>query len=218
MSSCWELPDAGWVKLNVHAVYYRQALPNGNHSGLGAVLRDHEGEILCMVSGSIQNVNPPANEFLSMCLGLRCAFYKGKHNVILETEHEDAYKEWENWKWFVDDRHRSVVDRLNQRKKDKRLKLEVSIVGTSKNMLARYLTEDGARNRTAPVMFRRNFGRVRELWHLDLGLGSVEEGYDIVEGEDYIQQQQLAVGLEGIGDHAMENAKDTGSTALGVAG
>lgn len=89
----WELPEAGCVKLNVHAVHYNQRLSNGNRSGLGAVLRDHEGDILLMVSGPIQNVNPRQNELLSMCLGLRLAFYKGKCNVILETEHEEVYNE-----------------------------------------------------------------------------------------------------------------------------
>lgn len=214
----WELPDFGWVKLNVHAVYYNQPLANGNRSGVGAVLRDHEGEILLMVSGSIPRVNPRANELLSMSLGLRCAYYKDKHNVVLETEHEDAYNEWENWKWFVDDRHRSVVDQLNQRKKDKRLKLQVSIVRESQNMLARYLAEDGALNRTAPVLFRRNFGRVRELWHLDMGLGWVGEGFDLVEEDQYLQQQQLVVGLEGMGEHDNEHAEDSGSAAVVAAG
>lgn len=138
----------GWVKVNVHGVHYNKPLPNGNRTGLGVVLRDHDGEVLLMVSSSIKNVNPRANELLSMSLGLRLAYYKGKHSVVLETEHEEAHKEWDNSKWLVDARHRSVVEQLNHMKADRRLKLEVSIVGQTKNMMACFLAEDGATHMT----------------------------------------------------------------------
>lgn len=56
---------------------------------------------------------------------------------------------------------------------------------------------------------------MRELWHLDLGLGLVAEGYDILEEDEYIRQQVLDV--EGMGEHLMDNAEETGSAALGQA-
>lgn len=52
---------------------------------------------------------------------------------------------------------------------------------------------------------------------MDLGLGYVGDGFDIVEEEDYLQEQQLLVGAEGMSDHLMENADDLVSAA-GVPG
>lgn len=53
-----------------------------------------------------------------------------------------------------------------------------------KNQLARYLAKEGAINRTLPVMFMKPFGRVRDLWHRDMGLGTTEFGFDLVTEEE----------------------------------
>lgn len=185
----WELPEEGVVKANVHAVFYNSPLPNGNNSGVGVVIRNSEADILAMVSGSIQNVNKRANELWSMLYGLRCCLYARKHNVILETECGEAVQEWKGWKSFVDPRHRDLIKSLNKRVSDKRLLLEISVVDDSVNQLARYLAEDGAANRTLPVWIKQPFGRVREIWHLDMGLGTTCNGFDLVTEEEYMKME-----------------------------
>lgn len=52
MEKKWELPKRGYIKINVHEVHYDAVLPNGNNSGIGVVLRDEEGDVLCMLSGT----------------------------------------------------------------------------------------------------------------------------------------------------------------------
>ena len=125
-----------------------------------------------MVSGSIQIINKRIIELWSMLMGLRCCLYAGKHKVILETEFGDAVREWEGWRNFIDPTHAELIRSLVHRTDDERLKLEICVVKQSRNQLARYLAEDGAVNRTMPVIFTHPFGRVRDLWHRDLGLGT----------------------------------------------
>ncbi|KAL1819308.1 hypothetical protein ACET3Z_014177 [Daucus carota] len=195
----WELPKKGFVKVNVFGIYCNQQLPNGNMSGLGIVVRDSNGDILLMVSGSLKIINKRVNELWALLMGLRCCFYVNKHKVILETEHVEAVTEWNSWRTFIDPSYYDVIKSLVKRTTDKRLNLEVSVVDESKNKLARYLAKDGALNRTAPVLFFKPFGRVRELWHIDMGLGTTEFGFDLVTEEEYRKIQE-GDSNEGIGD------------------
>lgn len=60
----------------------------------------------------------------------------------------------------------------------------------SQNLLARYLAEDGAATKTRTVCVYRLFGRVSELWHLDMGLGFVGDGFMVIDEDEYPAQQQ----------------------------
>ncbi|KAK1360716.1 DUF223 domain-containing protein [Heracleum sosnowskyi] len=50
------------------------------------------------------------------------------------------------------------------------------------------------------VVFRRPFGIVKQIWHLDMGLGLVTEEFDLVEEEDYLNQQPQEIEDENEGD------------------
>ncbi|KAK1393452.1 hypothetical protein POM88_012508 [Heracleum sosnowskyi] len=50
------------------------------------------------------------------------------------------------------------------------------------------------------VVFRRGFGRVRELWRLDMGLGHLDERFQAVEENVAIVQQVVEEEVEGMGD------------------
>ncbi|KAL8131728.1 hypothetical protein AgCh_007597 [Apium graveolens] len=117
--------------------------------------------------------------------GNRGCLYVRKHKVILETEHVEAVAEWEIWSSFIDPRYSDVIRSLVKRMTDKRLKLHVSVVNESKNQLARFLAKDGALNRTLPVIMARPFGRVKEILHRDMGLGTTEMGFDLVTEDQY---------------------------------
>ncbi|KAL8128290.1 hypothetical protein AgCh_015029 [Apium graveolens] len=52
MESQWRMPEKGWVKLNVHGYYTPEALTNGNKTGVGAVLRNDQGKIVKMLTGT----------------------------------------------------------------------------------------------------------------------------------------------------------------------
>lgn len=62
MERSWSFPANGFIKINVHAFTLDHALPNGNDSGMGIVLRDDRGVIIRMYSGTIRNLTPRANE------------------------------------------------------------------------------------------------------------------------------------------------------------
>lgn len=83
------------------------------------------------------------------------------------------------------DPNAGLIQQLEQRKKDPRLVLRINVVSQNENRLARWLAEDGAQNRTRMVLFRRLFGRVKELWMLDLGLGPIAGDFQVVSEEEY---------------------------------
>lgn len=190
MQRGWSFPPVNHVKVNVHALSLRERLANGNDSGLGVVIRDHTGAILKMYSGSIQNRTRIGNELWSFVIGLRGAFFEEENLVILETDNADAVKEWEDWRWFLDPNHTGLIQQLEQRRRDPNLRLEVRVVSASENRLARWLAQDGAVNRTKVVLYRRLFGRVRELWMLDMGLGPNFGDFQVM-GEDEYEMMEM---------------------------
>lgn len=126
----------------------------------------------------------------STLIGMRCAYYQNIHNIELETESFDAVREWDDWCWHHDPNNERLIQQLEQRKKDKRLNLKVNVISETQNAMARFLATDGAQNRNRLVVFKRPFGRISELWHLDLGLGRLDDDFGLIDEEDYLQQQQ----------------------------
>lgn len=57
------------------------------------------------------------------------------------------------------------------------------------NRLARFLAEDGAATRTRAVRVYSAFGRVSELWHLDMGLGLVADQFMVIDEDEYLALQ-----------------------------
>ena len=159
----WDFPSIGFVKINVHTVYYDAPLPNGNTTGVGVVIRDEDGVILAMITGTLGNLYRRVNELWAMVLELQLAFKIGRNRLELETESREALRDWDDWRWFVDHRHRGVIGQLNQRLKDRNLILRKRQIRASQNNLARYLAENGAETKFRAVRMYRTFGRVSEL-------------------------------------------------------
>lgn len=149
------------------------------------VLKDHRGAILKMYSGSIQDRTKIENKLWSFVIGPRGAFFEYKNLVILKTDNEEGVKEWENWKWFLDPNHAGLIRQLEQRKKDPSLVLQVRVVSEADNGLARWLAYDGAVNKTRIVLYRRLFGRVKELWMLEMGLDPIHDNFQVLSEEEY---------------------------------
>ncbi|WOH11180.1 hypothetical protein DCAR_0830659 [Daucus carota subsp. sativus] len=203
----------------MHAVFFNPPLPNGNTTGIGVVVRDEDGVIVAMISGTMGHINPRANELWSFMLGFQLAFKLRRRRIELETEAAEALREWDDWRWFVDPRHTSLVPQLNRRVRLGRLVLRKRTVDASQNALARYLAEDGAATRFAPVRIYEPFGRVSELWHLDMGLGLVAGNFMVVDEEDYeAQQAQLQQQQEWMMNEAEEAEAEGGNSAGSVAG
>lgn len=90
----WTLPKKGFIKANVHAIYYEDPLPNGNSSGIRVVFRDDRGTILKMYAGTMHIEGRRLNEFYAMIYALRKAFFLEFNKLELDTDHQGAYWEW----------------------------------------------------------------------------------------------------------------------------
>lgn len=142
MVKTWDYPKKGYVKINVHALTLPHTLPNGNNSGIGIVIRDDEGKLVKIVYGSIRNLTVRGCELWAMLAGLRSDFLSNKKKIELESDNDEAVREWLGSNWFIDDNHSELIEQLNQRKKDPNLKLDVREIDPSQNRLARYLAFD----------------------------------------------------------------------------
>ncbi|WOG92490.1 hypothetical protein DCAR_0311759 [Daucus carota subsp. sativus] len=138
-----------------------------------------------MVSGTIRNLTERANELWALLAGLKMAFLEGEEKVELESDNAGAVKEWEQWMWDYDRNHENVIQQLNQRKTDPNLSLVVRSMEPSQNALARYLAHMGSLQRTRLVIIRRLFGEVKELWSLDMGLGTTKGNFEAMSEEEY---------------------------------
>lgn len=87
----WVMPNKGVIKCNVHAFFSEEPLENGNHSGIGVIFRNSKGMILWMLAGSLGFKDRLENEYNALLEGLKEAYYKDYTNIVLETDHQDAY-------------------------------------------------------------------------------------------------------------------------------
>lgn len=207
----WDFPSIGFVKANVHAVYYEAPLPNGNTTGVGIVIRDEDGVILAMITGTLGHLYRRSNELWAMMLGLQLAFKIGRNRLELETESREALRDWDDWRWYVDQRHAGVIQQLNQRLKDRSLVLRKKQIRASQNQLARYLAEDGAASKSSAVCMYRPFGRVSELWHLDMGLGFIGGNFQVLDEDEYLLMHEEEVEMEE--GHGEANAEEGEASA-----
>ncbi|KAK1356109.1 hypothetical protein POM88_008176 [Heracleum sosnowskyi] len=185
----WEMPPKGLIKINVAGFFSEQPLENGNVSGIGVVFRNSRGSILRMYAGSLQKMDRRINELFAMLEGMKRAFYANFPDYILETQHVDAFWEWRHSsiEGATPD-HASIVQQLNQRKGDKNFWSNVRLADPQDNVLAMYLAEFGAAHWTTIVQIKKPFGRVHELWNLDMGLGPVDPQFLAVREEDLLPE------------------------------
>lgn len=96
------MPAFGAVKVNVSSFFSQVPLPNGNRSGIGVVIRNHRGKILCLYAGSLGIEERRINELYAMLEGLISA-YLDEHDVV-ELETDNVAAEWE-WLEGIYSRH-----------------------------------------------------------------------------------------------------------------
>ena len=110
-----------------------------------------------------------------------------------------------------------MVEQLNQRVSISKLQLVKRVVAPSQNMLARYLAEDGEATKFRVVRMHMPFGRVSELWHLDMGLGFIGGNFAVVdEDEDAAMQQQQQMEVEENGQAAEAGHGEESAGSVGV--
>ncbi|KAL1831176.1 hypothetical protein ACET3Z_000827 [Daucus carota] len=150
----WTMPRTGMVKINVHGSFFVNALPNGNVTGIGVVIRNSKGKILRLLCGSLGIRNPRINEYNAMLEGCKRAYAEKREHFVLESDHLDSFWEWRNSTIEgAHPEHANIVQQLNQRSVDRNFHMEP-------------------------------FGRVFELWSLDMGLGPVDPQFIAIHEEE----------------------------------
>lgn len=181
----WVMPNKGLMKCNVHAFFSEDPFPNGNRSGIGVVFRNSKGMITWMVAGSLGYENRRNNEYNAFFEGLKEAYFKKYSKLILETDHVDAFWDWQNSTVLGGPaEHEFVLWQLNQRRADRNFMIDVRLADPEANALAAYLARHGAEHWTQMVAINEPFGRIRELWSFDMGLGRVEPRFQVILEED----------------------------------
>ena len=183
----WTMPRPGFVKINIHGCFFVNALPNGNVTEIGIVIRNSRGRIIRMLSGSLGCTNPRINEFHAMLEGCKRAYAEKMEHFVLESDHVDSFWEWRNSSLEgAHPDHADIVQQLNQRNADRNFHMEVRLCETNANALAIYVAHHGAEHYKNMVIIAQPFGRVFELWNRDMGFGSAEPQYMAVHEDDLI--------------------------------
>lgn len=199
------MPHRGMVKNNIHGCFFQNPLPNGNVSGIGVVVRNSRGKILRMLSGSLGILNRRVNEYYAYMEGCKCAFVEDWQNFYLESDQLDSHWEWRNSTVeCVHPDHQFIVQQLNQRQVDWNFNMEVTLCDANANALAAYLADYGARNFKVTAIMAQPFGRVFELWSLDMGLGSADQRFVAVH------EAELAPAVEDGDDAQAPQVEDEG--------
>lgn len=185
----WRMPRKGMVKINVHGCFYDASLPNGNVSGIGAVIRNSRGKILRMLSGSLGIQHRRINEYHAMLEGCKRAFIEDWEHFNLESDHLDSFWEWRNSTLEgVHPDHTYIVQQLNQRGADRNFQMEPTLCDPNTNELATYFAHHGAHNYKVMVIIAQPFGRIFEIWSSDMGLGPADQRYMAIHEADLVPE------------------------------
>lgn len=113
-----------------------------------------------------------------MLHGLIRAYLDEKDVVQLEADNVGAF-----WRWAdslvneVSAEHEFVTHQLKTRKDDVNLSLISRPIDEASNAMARYLARYGAENFDMTIIITHPFGRIREFWSMDMGLGPVGDQF-----------------------------------------
>ncbi|KAK1373728.1 hypothetical protein POM88_029921 [Heracleum sosnowskyi] len=177
----WSLPKEDFIKVNVHSFFSEEPLENGNTSGIEIFFRNDRGTIIRMYGGTLGIQEKRLNEFYAMLYGLRKAFFENFNLLELESNHAGAYWGWrfEHLDGVIPE-HQYVVRQINTMKADKNSIIEIEVISEESNRLATYLAEHGARTWDRMVELEAPFGRVKEIWYNDMGLGPIGPQFETV--------------------------------------
>ena len=149
------------------------------------VIRNSKGKILRLLCGSLGIRNPRINEYHALLEGCKRAYAEKREHFVLESDHLDSFWEWRNSTIEgAHPEHANIVQQLNQRSVDRNFHMEVTLCDPSANALATYLAQYGAENFKTMVIMAQPFGRVFELWSLDMGLGPVDPQFIAIHEEE----------------------------------
>ncbi|KAK1378627.1 hypothetical protein POM88_025371 [Heracleum sosnowskyi] len=134
-----------------------------------------------MYAGTLGIQERRLNEFYAMLYGLRKAFFENFNILELESDHAGAYWGWrfEPLKGVILE-HQYAVRQINTRKADKNSIIEIEVISDESNRLATYLAEHGARTWDRMVELEAPFGRFKEIWYNDTGLGPIGPQFETV--------------------------------------
>lgn len=144
------------------------------------------------------------NELYAMLQGLIRA-YLDEHEIIeLETDNVGTFSEWsDSMINGVPLEHEFVTMQFNTRKLDENQVLVSRPIDESSNALARYVAIHGAANYDRIIIFAQPFGRVREIWNHDMGLGPIGNRF-VPVFEEELQDGVLNEHVAEVVDEGME--------------
>ncbi|KAK1383369.1 hypothetical protein POM88_021104 [Heracleum sosnowskyi] len=106
--------------------------------------------------------------------------------------------------------HAFMLQQLNQKSEDKNFFMDVKLADANCNVMTTYLAEYGAANYDQMILIEQPFGRIKEIWHADMGLGPFGRRYMAVREADFraevVNQAQNQVMVVNPLEVAVENA------------
>ncbi|KAL1825990.1 hypothetical protein ACET3Z_012768 [Daucus carota] len=92
MDITWELPDEGYIKINVHCEVLPEPLANGNSIGVGVIARDDAGANVWTASGPMNGLN----EEQALMAGIQAACVESVHKkwekTLIETSNHNTFE------------------------------------------------------------------------------------------------------------------------------
>lgn len=194
MDHHWKAPSLGITKVNCHGVTLDVATPNGNITGLAAILRRSNGNLISSIVGSVRRLSPLGNQLWAIFCGMRRAFLDTTRQVVVETDNLEAFGAIKFPNAAATPEIASIVQQIRILKSNSSWSCSILYVYPRRNRVATYLALLGAELFTRLFFFAEPLGRAAELMDLDIGLGPHDQ--DLIEAEMVEEElEQLEVAL-----------------------
>ena len=174
MEFIWEVPDEGYVKINIHCVLLEVPMPNGNRIGIAAIIRNDKGEMLWGCLGTL----PGSSEEQAILSALQSACihaHKKEWDLVhIETDNHRVYDTLRNQHHILLDEDQVEIYKLfntlhaNTFRVGKSKKC-ITHVPVNMNATAEYMANYGLENLKELVEISKPFGNLDYFLQRDLG-------------------------------------------------
>ncbi|KAL1808715.1 hypothetical protein ACET3Z_025705 [Daucus carota] len=91
MDHIWEVPEKGFVKINVHYISSDVPLPNGNSNAVGVIVRNDGGRDLWTALGHMEGLNEEQTLMAGVLASCVDGVKKEREKIHIETTNRDVY-------------------------------------------------------------------------------------------------------------------------------
>lgn len=173
MAFAWKIPDEEYAKINLHYLERVDPLPNGNHNGLGIIVRNSSGVKIWGALGPFRDMTEIPTLIWGFQSCILAALSLGFRKMHIEMDNKEAYDTVRIQEFIIlppdqEDAFAQFNTLFANQFKDGETERMVSIIPIESNRTAEYMAAYGLDNFSSLVQTPAVFGNLQHFLDRDM--------------------------------------------------